>query len=190
MLSARLRAVFALKAMIIELTTIVERPKAIELTVASDKIDLEIEGAKVTGDVVFRGETERINDKAHVRGTVNAEVNVECTRCLDAVTQKFEIVFDDVFVDPEAESTDAEIALEGDDLDEAIAIDGRIDLGEVVREQIILALPDQVFCREDCKGLCPKCGSNRNLIDCKCIEAEIDPRWLALKDAVNRESNR
>ena len=57
-----------------------------------------------------------------------------------------------------------------------------IDLTELVREQILLNLPEQVFCREDCKGLCEKCGANRNLINCNCEEKEIDPRWSALKN--------
>jgi uncharacterized protein len=51
-----------------------------------------------------------------------------------------------------------------------------------VREQILLNLPEQVFCKEDCKGLCQKCGANRNLIDCKCDSDETDPRWAALKN--------
>ena len=57
-----------------------------------------------------------------------------------------------------------------------------LDLKEIIREQILLNLPEQVFCTPDCKGLCPKCGANRNLIDCNCNETEIDPRWAALKN--------
>jgi uncharacterized protein len=69
-------------------------------------------------------------------------------------------------------------------LDVAVYEGDKIDLGELVREQIILNQPEQVFCREDCKGLCEKCGANRNLIDCKCEEKEIDPRWAALKNLI------
>ncbi len=168
--------------MIIDLADVVARPKAIELTFTPDEIDLDIDGTKLAGDARFQGETERVDDKAHVRGAVNAEVLVDCTRCLVPVARKFEILFDDIFVDPSDEPADTEVILDTDALDESIAIDGKIDLAEVVREQIILALPDQVYCRDDCKGLCPKCGSNRNLIDCRCIEEEIDPRWSALKN--------
>jgi uncharacterized protein len=67
-------------------------------------------------------------------------------------------------------------------LDESLVENGLIDTAEVVREQILLAIPDQVFCREDCKGLCPKCGANLNLIDCKCSDDDIDPRWAALRN--------
>jgi uncharacterized protein len=67
-------------------------------------------------------------------------------------------------------------------LEIAILESNNIDVAELVREQILLNLPEQVFCAEDCKGLCPQCGANRNLIDCKCEEKEIDPRWAALKN--------
>ncbi len=168
--------------MIIDLTSVVARPKAIEICFSPDEIDLEIDGAKLASDAKFQGETERIDGKAHVRGTINAAVLIDCTRCLVPVPREFEISFDDIFVDPADEPADAEIILDPEALDESIAIDGKIDIAEVVREQIILGLPDQVYCKDDCKGLCPKCGSNRNLIDCRCIDEEIDPRWSALKD--------
>ena len=167
--------------MIIDLTTVVARLKAIELRFEPNEIDLEIDGTKLAGEANFFGETERVDDKAHVRGTINAAVLIDCTRCLEPVARDFDIIFDDVFVDPSDEPAEAEIILDPDSLDESVAIDGKIDLAEVVREQIILALPDQVYCRDDCKGLCPECGSNRNLIDCRCTEEEIDPRWSALK---------
>jgi uncharacterized protein len=68
------------------------------------------------------------------------------------------------------------------DLDVDAITSDELDLKEVVREQILLNLPEQEFCGEDCKGLCQKCGTNLNLIDCKCEETEIDPRWAALKN--------
>jgi hypothetical protein len=60
-----------------------------------------------------------------------------------------------------------------------------LDLSQLAREQILLNLPEQVLCREDCKGICPTCGKDLNEGDCKCGEDEIDPRWAALKDLRN-----
>jgi uncharacterized protein len=90
-----------------------------------------------------------------------------------------DVEFDDIFVSEP--SSDGEALIEETELDEAYVENGEIDLAEVVREQILLDLPEQVYCSDDCKGLCPKCGSNLNLIDCNCIFSEIDPRWAALK---------
>jgi uncharacterized protein len=55
-------------------------------------------------------------------------------------------------------------------------------LEDVLREQVLLALPLKAICREDCKGLCPHCGRNLNQELCNCAEASEDPRWSALKD--------
>jgi uncharacterized protein len=60
--------------------------------------------------------------------------------------------------------------------------DEKIDLGEVVREQLYLALPMKPLCREDCKGLCPVCGANRNRETCTCQQEWVDPRMAALKE--------
>jgi uncharacterized protein len=51
-----------------------------------------------------------------------------------------------------------------------------------VNEQILLAVPARMLCREDCKGICPDCGIDRNTGECNCVTNEIDPRWAALKN--------
>ena len=168
--------------MIIELANIGPRPKAIDLVVSTNDIDLDVDGTELKADVKFAGKTIREDGKAHVRGTITTDLTIDCTRCLEPVAETIDISFDDIFVDPADAPNDTEIAVAAEELDEAIAEDGKVDLINVIREQILLALPEQRFCREDCKGLCPKCGGNRNLIDCKCEENEIDPRWAALKN--------
>jgi uncharacterized protein len=53
-------------------------------------------------------------------------------------------------------------------------------LEDAVREQVLLTLPGRTLCQEDCKGLCPHCGINRNLANCECVEKPVDPRLAAL----------
>jgi len=167
--------------MIIDLDSVGKVAKRIAITFDPAEIDLEGEDARLTGPAEFTGETQRIDGKAHIRGTVNADLLIDCMRCLEPVAKHIEASFDDIFVDASEESDKVESEVAVDELDESLVPDGKIELAEVVREQILLAIPNQVLCREDCKGLCPKCGSNRNLIDCKCADDEIDPRWAALK---------
>ena len=57
-----------------------------------------------------------------------------------------------------------------------------IDVDEIVREQLLLAIPAQLICQENCKGFCPVCGADRNVTDCNCDATEIDPRWSGLRD--------
>jgi uncharacterized protein len=55
-------------------------------------------------------------------------------------------------------------------------------LEDVLREQVLLAVPLKTVCREDCRGLCPHCGRNLNVEQCNCAEPLEDPRWSALKE--------
>jgi uncharacterized protein len=55
-------------------------------------------------------------------------------------------------------------------------------LEDAVREQVLLALPGRMLCQQDCQGLCPQCGANRNRTNCDCVQPAVDSRWKALAD--------
>ena len=59
-------------------------------------------------------------------------------------------------------------------------------LEDVLREQVLLSLPDRALCKPDCKGLCPRCGQNLNQEACSCDAAPVDTRWSALADLADR----
>jgi uncharacterized protein len=168
--------------MLIDLANVTATPKKVEASFKPGEIDLEGESVSLGGNAVFRGETQRVEGKAHIRGTLTADLEAHCSRCLEPVTRHLEIAFDDVFVDASEETAVSETELAERDLDESLVVGGKVDMADVAREQILLAVPEQLYCKDDCKGLCPKCGENRNLIDCSCADDDIDPRWAALKD--------
>ena len=64
--------------------------------------------------------------------------------------------------------------------------EGGLLLEDVLREQVLLSLPAKTLCREDCKGLCPRCGRDLNSEPCACDTAPADPRWTALSDLASR----
>ena len=167
--------------MIIDLASVGRNRKPIELAFVPGDIDLD-EGTRLTTNVAFAGDISRDCNKTHVRGRIEAGVETDCFRCLEPVPKTIDVQFQDIFVDGAEEPTVDAIELGEDELDESLITSNEIDMAEVVREQLILATTETVYCKEDCKGLCPKCGSNRNLIDCKCEENETDPRWSALKN--------
>ena len=168
--------------MIIELFSIKDSPHKFEFSLASKEIELEQENVRLIENVRTAGELTRGIVQTDVEGEIRAKLEVECTRCLQPVEKALKIPFKVSFITPENLTEEKETQLNTEDLDVSIFEGDRIDLGELTREQIILNLPEQVFCSEDCQGFCAKCGANRNLIDCKCIEKEIDPRWAALKE--------
>jgi uncharacterized protein len=131
---------------------------------------------------------ERVDgESVHLRGRLSAGLGLECNRCLGSfdlpVNQEL-----DLFYLPhgrEAGVAEEEDEVELDDHDMVVAYhDGaRLDLGEMVREQLFLTVPMKRLCREDCKGRCPLCGQDLNVKPCACPapEAEVDPRLAALK---------
>jgi uncharacterized protein len=128
----------------------------------------------------------------HASGTMTGHVTVACSRCLGPAAVPIDEHVLATFMPAaeltalEAEKSAAEAAAEegvelaAEDLD-VYAFDGEsVDLEAVIREQLILAVPYAPLCREDCKGLCPQCGIDRNVETCQC-EKPIDPRFEALK---------
>ena len=80
-----------------------------------------------------------------------------------------------------ANTGEGEREIEEDDLTTAFYDNDEIDLGQLMREQFYLALPMKPLCRDDCNGLCPKCGTNLNPRPCDCKREWEDPRLAALK---------
>jgi uncharacterized protein len=126
-------------------------------------------------------------DSVHVRGRLTAGLDLECNRCLSPYAMPVGQDLDLFYLPHHAETEDQEEEdeVELDDHDMVVAYhDGKhLDLGEMVREQLVLTTPMKRLCREDCKGRCPRCGADLNASACPCPapEAEADPRFAALK---------
>ena len=168
--------------MIVDLTNPENSLLPFDFSIQPEEIDLENEAAVLKSAVSVKGELKRGIVQTDVKGEISARVLLECTRCLAETEQDLDFPFEASFVGAEHYTAAKEAELKDADLNVSLLEDETIDLRELAREQILLNLPERVFCSEDCKGLCEKCGANRNLINCNCEEKEIDPRWAALKD--------
>jgi len=131
------------------------------------------------------GEIRRDGRRAHVQGRVLAGVQVECDRCLAWIELPVDSTFKLEYVTQEDYLAQQADELTEDDLDLTVFDGEVIDIDELVTEEILLAVPDHLLCKEDCKGICPGCGVDRNSVDCDCATAEVDPRWAGLKELVN-----
>ena len=168
--------------MIVDLLSVSDEPLPFNFKIAANQIDLDTEGVQIIGDIEVIGELRKNAAKTDVRGSIKAPVEIECTRCLTPVKRELDIVFDVDFIDRELFPDSKETHLESSDLETDVIDGNELDLTQVAREQILLNLPEQVLCREDCKGICPTCGNDLNEGDCTCSDDNIDPRWAALKD--------
>jgi len=114
-------------------------------------------------------------------GKLQTTLEMACARCLEPVVQdvkrEFELLYRPLGVDAGRE----ELSVTGAEAEIGYYSGEGILLEDVLREQVLLAVPLKVICRQDCKGLCPQCGKNLNVGSCSCAEPE-DERWSPLKD--------
>ena len=148
----------------------------------AEELVLDDEQARLTMPPEVRGRVVREGREVRLRGSIRARAEVECDRCLKTIEVPVETKFDVAFIPSADYERDETHELLEEDLNLSVFEGEEIDVDELVREQVLLALPSRVLCREDCKGLCPTCGVDRNTETCACEQSEVDPRWTALKD--------
>jgi uncharacterized protein len=115
---------------------------------------------------------ESVVEGVLVSGSATVEVRGECVRCLGDVSDELEVAIQELYVYPGVEpDDDLASRLEGD----------LIDLEPLLRDDVVLDLPFQPLCRDDCSGLCVECGANLNDDPGHRHEARLDSRWDALR---------
>ena len=134
------------------------------------------------------GKHEVIKD-IRLRGKLAAGLELQCARCLEPVQQEVTREFELLYRPLGADAGRDELSVTAAEAEIGYYQGDGILLEDVLREQILLALPLKVTCREDCKGLCPHCGKNLNEEQCSCNVPMEDPRWAALKEIRDRIEN-
>ena len=123
--------------------------------------------------VRFTGRLERSADDYLLRGRLSGAFVTPCARCLEPAALPLAVDVSVVYVEEFAGGAAKDADDEDDDAPDVIRFtEGLVDLGSELREEILLALPVSVLCREDCAGLCPVCGGNRNTSPCACEERQ------------------
>ena len=160
----------------------------------ANKIDIDFllvpelpDGAEFEDDAHVMG---AVTDQAgYMRLTLTAEVHykAECARCLEPVRDVFSVSLERTVSTKENLS---EKQLEENVDEYAVIEDGKLDLGELVREELLLSFPMRFLCSPDCPGLCPKCGKPLRLGDCGCPKKELDPRLAVLKKLLDEDAQK
>jgi uncharacterized protein len=144
--------------------------KHVELTLPAS--DLGVDDDRITGDVTVDLTATSAVDSIAVHGTVAMPWRSQCRRCLAEADGTARIAVDEVYQSVERHTVA---------LDDAFPIEAdQIDLVPAVREYLLLELPDDVLCRDDCAGICPVCGTDLNSGRCSCDTTLRDDRWAAL----------
>lgn len=148
--------------------------------------DLENPVLESALQVHLEGSVRPLQDGYLVKGWFSCSGEALCSRCLEPVAWQAREEYVLEYRNLSEIAYQEEISLDEADLDVAFIEDDAIDLRALAIERVELALPIRIVCNEQCAGLCPSCGGNRNREDgCRC-PAEIDPRWQALQGLKGR----
>ena len=147
--------------------------REVDVDVAAAPLDAEHE--RLVGDIHVELRLTALNDGIDVDGTVSAAWSTVCRRCLVDVSGTAVGVVDELY------------QIEPLDPDAYLIEDGQLDLAPLIRETALLELETERLCRDDCAGLCPVCGVDRNSAKCSCNTSVKDDRWAGLEGFVPDE---
>jgi uncharacterized protein len=153
------------------------------------EVGAEGEAYQVVAPVQLAVDVQKDKDRYRLTGTIETELELECGRCLEPFRLPVRAAVDVRFHPFSEVDTAVEREVSDDDLETSYYRDEQIDLNELLQEQFYLALPMKPLCREDCKGLCPVCGINRNTATCGCASNWEDPRLAPLKSLTTQRPN-
>lgn len=145
------------------------------------------EDYRVIAPVSLEFTIHKDQDRFRLVGSVATTLELACSRCLEPFTLPVNARFDLRYLPQGAGQQEAstgegeEGEVQDDDVSVSFYRDDEIDLADLLREQFYLVLPMKPLCREECQGLCPHCGVNRNVETCQCSARWDDPRLSALK---------
>ena len=141
----------------------------------------EGEAYRVATPVEVAFDVYKDKEKFRLVGDVRTELEVVCSRCIEPFRLPVNAHFDQRYLPASAASNEEDREIPEEDLETSYYRDDQIDLNELLREQFYLVLPMKPLCREECRGLCPQCGTNLNSGTCDCEAVWEDPRLAPLK---------
>ena len=163
-----------------------------ELEVRARDFDVEIPPGVIeffdpklrqAGPIRAAGRVELVSGplgEIRVKGHAEVLMEADCDRCLDAARLPIGSDFE-LYYRPVSEGYGEDSVIDRSEAEMGFYEGDGIELNDVLRENILLSLPMQRLCNENCKGICPHCGQNRNQQPCLCQTAAADDRWAALR---------
>jgi uncharacterized protein len=155
-------------------------------------VDFGSESVQQVGPLDWSASAERGGEEIRIAGSLKTSVELPCSRCLEpariAINKPFDLFFrqrdEDMF------DEDEEVELDEADTRTAFFTGSQLAIADILREQILLALPMKALCTLDCKGLCPHCGTNLNSGNCNCPKESFNPHMDTLLEIKRRLEER
>lgn len=157
-------------------TQLLELSGPLKIEVEASHLDLKDFPAVVSETCPVELQVDRAGSETRIRGVVRIRVRETCDRCLTAFENELEGHFSLILTEDES--------LYPGDIDDVYPFpptQAEFDFGPVISDAIGLERPMKQLCKEDCRGLCPRCGTNLNERDCGCRQDAVDERWAPLR---------
>jgi uncharacterized protein len=176
--------------MFIDVQDLERQPMDFDQEFKPGTLDLDAEFRQISS-LHVRGRAQLVEEHHHkkqiikdirLNGELAAQLEIACARCLAPSPQEVQRNFDLLYRPLGVDAGREEMSVTGAEAEISYYQGEGLLLEDVVREQILLAVPIKAICRQDCKGLCPHCGANLNFATCSCAEPVEDSRWSALKE--------
>jgi uncharacterized protein len=155
-------------------------------------LDFGPENIRQVGLLEWSATAERAGEEIRINGSLDATLESACSRCLEparlTINKPFDLFFrehDETMFDE-----DAEVELDEKDTRTAFFTGTKLAIGDILQEQVLLALPMKMLCKVDCKGLCPVCGTNLNSGSCSCPKEQFSPHMDNLLEIKRRLEER
>jgi uncharacterized protein len=158
---------------------------------APGELDFQDDEIQQGGPLHVEGTAELLPNtegQVRVRGKFEVRLETECDRCLGRAQFPLSSSFDLFYKLVSFIAREEEVGLDEGEVELGFYQGGGMELEDILREQVLLLMPMQRVCSEDCKGICPSCGKNRNETPCDCKDEHAGARWAALRDLRNLET--
>jgi uncharacterized protein len=142
------------------------------------------EGLRQATPLEVQGEAELLAHtlgEIRIQGHLKVRMVAACDRCLEPAEFPIDSDFDLFYRPAKRKGFEEEVEIDEGETEIAFYDGGGVELKEVLREFVLLSMPMQRICGESCRGICPACGQNRNLVNCGCELKPVDDRWSVLK---------
>lgn len=166
--------------MFLDVKELAVRKLRIRRSYAPGSVDYHTTEMKQVEPLEVTATAELLEDQIRVEGNFETKIELVCARCLEPVVEEVSRSFDLFYAPLPKEAKPKEDQLKDDDTEIGFYQGEGLFLADILKEQVLLALPLKVICRSDCRGLCPSCGANLNHEGCRCETHAADRRMAPL----------
>jgi uncharacterized protein len=153
-------------------------------TFAPGELDFSEEAIRQAGPLHAQGAAELLantDGEVRIQGNFDVQMETDCDRCLGSAQFPLNTTFDLFYKPMSVIAHEEEVEIDAGEAELGFYQGGGMELEDILREQILLIMPMQRVCSEDCQGICPTCGKNRNETPCDCKQDATGGRWEALQ---------